>query len=265
VRDADLSDEEQKQFHAAKWMFEYDFYRQVSNFAHHYNRTQVEAMPETVACRKMFYLAEVKNLEGSPLPSLNIYLTPVQIPGAGDWERRKLSPLEAWRDLVLMKNKNFRRDTFIQEQTAEIQVRFMRLYNRAEDILNGRLAIVDSAVWALASPHTNVADTSLALWMTRQRLTRYGGRALKEKIGAAATLLPLAPKFTNDTFGPPVFLGPFEISDSEGVPLFSDQIFDQILDRMHLPPRRPRPTGPPPGMGPGRMPRTPGAPIPVDQ
>ncbi len=193
LREAELSPEEKEEYEAARWMFEYNAYRQVSNFAHQFVRATVEALPETVACRKMFYKAEKQNLEYNLAQALAEYRTPVELPaGSG----RKLSPLDAWRELVLLKNKDYRRDNFLQENTAEIQVHYILLFNKLD------------------------------------------GKKLKEDIGRAATLLPLVPKFTHDTFRAPVFEGPFDVADSEGVPLIDDRHIDTVLTRMRLPTRR---------------------------
>jgi hypothetical protein len=242
-----MSAEEREEYRAARWMFEYRFYRQVSNFPHHLIRTTVDANPETVACRKLFYQADKLNLDGFPERALELYRTPLKLPVwqnvtvpvrygeidpavvlAGSclppqhplapgfqvlnvvfllqerdflappvqFFRRPPNPLEAWREVVLLKNKDYRRDRFMQEQTAEIQVRYLILFNRFE------------------------------------------GKKLKEDIGRAATLLPLVPKLTHDTFRAPIFDGPFDVTDSEGVLLVDDSSTDTILDRMRLPSRR---------------------------
>jgi hypothetical protein len=129
-REEDMNREEREEFLAAKFMFEYDFYRRVSNFPHHYNRSMMEQREETVACRKLFYQAEQLDLAGSPQPALDLYRTPIEVPSVEGWRGRKLSPLDAWRELVLMKNKEFRRDSFAQEQSAEYELRYLRLHNR---------------------------------------------------------------------------------------------------------------------------------------
>jgi hypothetical protein len=190
LRADELSPEEKEEYEAAKWMHEYNAYRQVSNFAHQLVRCTVEATAEAVACRKLFYKAEKQNLEFNLARALDEYRTPVELPA---WSGRKLSPLDAWRELVLLKNKDYRRDSFLQENTAEIQVHYLLLLNRLD------------------------------------------GKKLKEEIGRAATLLPLVPKFTHDTFRAPIFDGPFDVADSEGVPLIDDRHIDMVLTRMRLP------------------------------
>jgi hypothetical protein len=204
LREDELPPEQKEELKEARWMFEYNFYRQVSNFPHHLVRTAVESNPETVACRKLFYKAERLNLDGFPERALEEYRNPKEVPA---WAGKKLSPLEAWRDLVLLKNREYRRDMFVQENAAEIQVRYLLLFNR------------------------------------------FDGKKWKEDIGKAAKFLPLVPKFTHDTFRPPIFQGPFDVADSEGMLLVNDGNIDTALDRMKLPSRRraPRPTsaGPP--------------------
>jgi hypothetical protein len=217
VREEELSPEEKRQYDAAKFLFEYDFYRRLTNFAHHYNRAFMESHPETVACRKMFYKAEQLNLAGSPTAALNVYQTAVDVPAWRDLagkraEREKvparnLNPLEAWRE-VLLGNKEFRRDPNTQELTAEYQIRYLLVYNR------------------------------------------FDGKKLKEDLGRMAAVLPLVPKFTQDMFRPPVFEGPFDIEDSEGYPLIEEHYKDITMDRLRFPRKRvtstPAKTPPPP-------------------
>jgi hypothetical protein len=212
LRDEELNARQRDELNAYKFMFEYGFYRTLSNFPHHYNRSFVESNPETVACRKLFDRAEQLTLAGSPTPALALYLTPMEAPA---WRGRKLSPLDAWRELVLLKNKEYRRDSYTQEQTAEYQIRFMLLYNR------------------------------------------FTGKRLKEDVGRMAPVLPLVPKFTHDTFRPPVFEGPFDRTDPEGHPLIPEMQMDLTLERMHLPRLRKREFTPPPGMRPGMRPGAP--------
>lgn len=136
LRPDQLSEEDRQGLEAAQWLFEYTFYRQVSNFAHHLNRCFVERLPETVACRKQFFLAD--RASDNPRRALEIYRRKQK---NAAWGGQELNPMEAWRDLVLKRNKEFRRDTMIQEQTAEVQIRYQRLENRFDgEELKARLA-----------------------------------------------------------------------------------------------------------------------------
>src|SRR5262249_31145177 len=44
-------------------------------------------------------------------------------------KERPPTPLEAWRDLVLPKNKEYRTDSSTQETSAEVQLRYLRAWN----------------------------------------------------------------------------------------------------------------------------------------
>jgi hypothetical protein len=203
LREDAMSPSEKEEYEAARFIFEYNFYRQVSNFHHHYIRCFVESNPETVAARKLLFKAERLNLSGSPDQALDVYQTAVEVPA---WRGRKLTPLEAWRDLVLLRNnKDFRRDSFTQEQSAEYQIRYLLVYNR----------------------HPT-------------------GQKLKKDIGQMATLLPLVPKVSYESFRPPIIGGPLDVTDPDGKPLIDEATLDLTIDRMYLPPRKPRAPAPDP-------------------
>jgi hypothetical protein len=235
LRTDNMTEQEKREYEAARFMYELQFYAQLTNFPHHHLRAVVEARRETVQCRKMFFLAERLKNDNKPELALAMYRTPISeeervMPGGkrakvavwGD-PQLKLSPLEAWRDLVLMKNKEYRRDNFNMEQTAEVQVRYLWLANRVE------------------------------------------GTAEKAKLARAAVLVPLVPRLVplkgarDDDFRAPITQGPFDVTDPEGLPLVEDRIWPAVLDRMGLPSaRRPLPMREPP-----EMPAQPGKPQPA--
>ena len=133
LAESQLTATQLRQYQAAKFMYEFEFYRTLTNFKHHSVRSTVEALPETVQCRKLFYKAEQANLDGSPHVALRIYGTPVEFDFASG-EKRKLDPLSAWRE-ILIQNKDFRRDGFIQEASAEIQTRYMLAWNKTTGVI----------------------------------------------------------------------------------------------------------------------------------
>jgi hypothetical protein len=100
-------------YDAAQFLFEYEFYRNVSNFDNHFNRSLVEAKPETVDGRKQFYTAERLRWDASVVPSLQKYA----------------AALPFWRDKVLLKNKAFRRNYFIEEESYDWEYRYLRLWH----------------------------------------------------------------------------------------------------------------------------------------
>jgi hypothetical protein len=122
--------EKKEEYDAAKYLAELAFYQHVSNFLHHYQVALVESQEETVTTRKLFFRAEDQlYLKGNKLAALRTYQKREALPA---WKGRTLNPLEAWLELVLLKNEKFRRDENVQEQTAEIQFRYMDLYNTLE-------------------------------------------------------------------------------------------------------------------------------------
>lgn len=222
LREDAMDAQERNEFEAAKFMFEYDFYRRVSNFPHHHTRTMVEAREETVACRKLLYQANQLETSGTPNPpqALATYRQPIEVASVEAWRGKQLTPLEAWRELVLKKNKDFRRDTFAQEQSAEYELRYLRLFTRSKD-----------------------------------------GQDLKLKVARAAKVLPLVPTFSLDENRLAIIDGPLSGVDEEGVPWIDLSSRDTVMDRLGIPSRRrqvadPVPTEPTtqPGMIPGERP-----------
>jgi hypothetical protein len=97
---------------AALFLLEYSAARQMSNFYMHYIRSQVEAHRDTVLARKGFYTAERLRMSGSPDRSLMVYK----------------ETLPKWRD-VLLKNKDYRSDDNIGEESYEWQWKYLKLFN----------------------------------------------------------------------------------------------------------------------------------------
>jgi hypothetical protein len=104
----------------------YDAYRTVTsrqtnlsmtNFNHHYQRARVEAEAETVTARKLFHEAEAKRLTADLIQARAIYEQP--------------EAMQAWKNKVLLApgHKEFRRDDEIQEQTYEVELKYLELVN----------------------------------------------------------------------------------------------------------------------------------------
>ncbi len=134
-----LPADEQPLYKAARFMYDYDFYRRLANFQSHYQRAIVEAEPETIAARKKLYEAETYRLRGSPGRALDAYK----------------EGIAAWRDQVLSvkqpdKHREYREDNFIQESTFEIQLKYLDLVNeqygrRLKQELTETLALIQEA------------------------------------------------------------------------------------------------------------------------
>jgi hypothetical protein len=206
LRADELDPDTRRQYEDYRFMADYRFYRQVSNFAHHYHRALVEATEAAVEARKLFYEAEMLNLAASPVQALERYEDP--------------RALRAWKEQVLLPNKEFRRDSFVQEQTAEIQWRYLQLWNREH---GRRLQDVLVAVAAVVAG----AEAS--------------GAPVQEVAALGARLLPAS---RPDLFPDPLIVGPFDGTDREGVPLIDAQVRQMVLSRLNLAINR-RPTPPP--------------------
>jgi hypothetical protein len=207
-----LDAQRREELHAAQFMFEYRFYRQVSNFDMHYQRALVESRPETVAIRKLFYRAEQLASAGSYSEALEVYTQPpkegadpVPFPNSTEF----LNPLEAWRKLVLLRpeHERYADHDETQQQAAEIQIAYLDL----DDLANG------------------------------------GPR--KTKLAKLAPYLPL-PLPTNraeleEVLPRPFVLGPFDVTGRDGEPLISKPNLDRVLERKGRLPR-PQPTSAPP-------------------
>jgi hypothetical protein len=180
-------------------------YRSVSNFMHHYYHSEVEARPETVEARKLFDEAEMFRRKGSPTRALDRY--------------EKALPM--WRDKVLLGkgSKNYRRDSFTQEQTLEIEWKYLDLVDELDARLRYQRAQLALAL--VPMPGAGAAPVGFAGW-----------------------LAPVIHKdWKSRLFVPP----PFDGVDDEGVPLISQETLNTVLQRHHLI----APKGPPPGMTPG--------------
>lgn len=212
LRRETLSPEAQAHLDAYQFMNEYERARTVSNFPHHYARALVEADKTAVKAHKLFFEAETLRLAASPIQALEKYESP--------------DALAAWRDKVLLKNREFRRDTFNEEEAFTLQMRYMALYNEQ----NGYPF------------HRQAATVSLV------PLAPGGGPA-----ALAAWLAPILPQRTS------LVKGPFDGVDEDGVVLIPDHVRDMVLDRHfpgHIRGSLPRgPAGPRPGSGPARGPR----------
>jgi hypothetical protein len=235
-RPEDMEPDDREGYEASRFVFEYNYSRNVSNFAHFFTRTRVEATEPAVKARKRFFDAETLRLAGSPPgPVLAMYDHPDALMG--------------WRDKVLLAkgNKDFRRDTFIQEHTFEVQHRYMKILMSANSVplirQFARLAALPAGP-AVAGP----TPAGLFGW------------------------LALPGPDNKPAWQSPLFGGPFDITDDEGVPLVSPNVRKLMMDRLYpefakkgpppapkmVPPPegRPTPGGPssrgPGGVGPGK-------------
>jgi hypothetical protein len=192
LREDELDPETREEYFAFIFLRDLAQYKTLCNFEVHYNRARVESKEETVKARKIFSEAlDAQRQRNDEQEALRKYLDP--------------DGMKAWRDKVLLSNKVFRGDSLIQEQTFEIQLRFVDLYSR----LNGR---------------TFKAQAARMLLMPLQNPP--GGGACP--LGLASWVPPLIEKDWNN----PLLGGPFDGTDDEGNPLISEQARRQVLQRL---------------------------------
>jgi len=192
LREENLDAQTRTEYFASQFVKWYDFYRHVSNFPHHYNRGFVEAKEETIQARKRFFEAEALRLKNSRIRALAKYEDP--------------KAMKAWRNKVLLPNKEFRRDSFIQEQTFEIQLKYIDLYRE----LSGRAFKEQAARMVLMSlqnpPGAGVCPLGLSAWV---------------------------PPLIDKTWDNPLLGGPFDGVDDEGQPLVDKISREQVMRRLY--------------------------------
>jgi hypothetical protein len=192
MREDAMDPKTRSEYFAAQFLTEYNSYRSITNFPSHYNRAYVESKEEAVKARKLFYEAEALRLKNSPTRALQKYEDP--------------NSLKAWREKILMENKDFRRDSFIQEQNLEIHMKYIDLY--AE--LSGN-AFKAQAARLVYLPMVNPAGAGVC---------------------PAAFAGWVAPMVRTD-WNNPLLGGPFEGVDDEGQPLVDEISRRQIVQRMY--------------------------------
>lgn len=217
LREEDLDAETREEFFAWKFLRQLNQYNRICNFPYHYNRAQVESRPETVQARKTFFEAlDAQRMRNDEAAALDKYLEPAGV--------------KAWRDKVLLSNKIFRRDSLIQEQTFEVQLRYIYLYAQ----LHGRIFKAQAARLLLMPflqlPCAGACPVGLANWV---------------------------PPLIEKNWDNPLLGGPFDGNDDEGQPLIGEQARQQVLQRLFpalfQAQAQAQPEGPPSGSAPPRQ------------
>jgi hypothetical protein len=143
-------------YKAYDMLYWYASNRHMTNFAHFYAKSAVEALEETVAARKAFYNAERLRLEGQFEQSLAAYR----------------QALKTWRD-ILKKHKEFAEDSNVQEDSYEFVLTYLKLLqdrraNRyrplwvMQDLLGQAALRPPGIVMLIPTPHLQKNDR---LWM----------------------------------------------------------------------------------------------------
>jgi hypothetical protein len=212
LREENLDAETAREYFDWQFMKWYKSYRTTSNFPHHYNRALVESKEETVLARKTFFDADALRLgkaNGDRL-ALRKYQEP--------------NSLKAWRDKVLLTNKAFRRDPFIQEQTFEIQLNYIDLYRR-----QGGVAFKAQSAGLVLMPMQvpfggGACPTGLTSLLASHRIWP-GGKSWEVDLDKSRRV-----DLDKDN---PLLGGPFDGTDDEGVPLIESHARDTVMRRKY--------------------------------
>lgn len=198
--------------------------RQMTNFDHFYFESQVEADSLTVATRKGFFEAERYLKMGSNPRALEIY---THAPGIKELQSFKVPrTVEAWKS-ILLAHREYRRDSFIQQDSFKFQRGYLRL------------AFGDFGEPALVLQHYLAQGTAQPpMLVTASPVRMYGVRNL--------ILLPVK--------------GPLDVKDDQGQDLYTMQAVAQVLSAEGppaggAPPQLAPPGLPPPGAPPEQTPR----------
>jgi hypothetical protein len=122
LRKEDLPESERDKiwewYNAARFMHAYETHTRITNILHHYHRASVEKDSKVVEARKLFYEADTKRIRASPDEALERYLRPEAIAAFV-------------KVLLRPEHKDVLNDSLIQEEMAEIELKYLDLLNEA--------------------------------------------------------------------------------------------------------------------------------------
>ncbi len=130
-------DKEYDEYKAALRVHWYDYYRTLTNFGHHIYLAEVEADKTTVQARKAFFEAERLRVEGNRMQAIQRF--------------EAEDALEAWRK-ILMRFQNFRNDEIVQEDSFELEMKYVNLLEDRYGHLYKNLSAVGDALGQGAAP-----------------------------------------------------------------------------------------------------------------
>lgn len=164
----------------------YDANRSMTNYPHFFYNSQVEMDPKCVRARKLFFQAEQLRRAGRRDQALEKY---------GE-------ALPMWRDIMLAQPE-FRKDSIIQEDSYEIEVKYLDLIRE----LRGRQVVQLMIVHDLLA-QAAVRPPGATLWLPPVNIAR----------GAP---LPVR--------------GPLDVTDPDGLPLILNDARERVRQRAALP------------------------------
>lgn len=170
---------------------DYDYNRRVTNFLHFLNQSEVERTREAAEARRCFYLAEQARRNGDRPEALRWYENDLAFGPPSSWA----NPLKGWKK-VFLDHPDFRSDSEVQQDTYEIQNKYLKLVDELRGPTVRRLLLIEDIL---------------------------GQAALR---GPGETFWRPPVHWMKDY--PLILNGPFDGVDKEGKPL----IFDYVVGRV---------------------------------
>src|SRR5262249_55922683 len=133
-----LPEPTRSRYRAARFIFEYELARRESNFPHHYLRARIERTDEASTARRLFFEADGLRLQNNNQRALKVYESPKALP--------------AWLNQVLLANPEFRKDTFVQEQSFEIEQSYLRTVDHMHGPKARRIVVTQASLLMGGSP-----------------------------------------------------------------------------------------------------------------
>src|SRR5262249_22777572 len=100
----------------------YESIRAMTNIAHFLNMAEVERLPATVQARKYFYQADRARRAGDRSRAVEVYENPAALGSPATWWKTPTG----WKKLLLA-HPNFKDDGEVQEETYDIQKKYLGL------------------------------------------------------------------------------------------------------------------------------------------
>lgn len=201
----DLPEEQRDLKDAYDFLYWHQHYRRLTNFAHHHNRASICKIPEGMRARRYFYEADQLRRVFHRQAAEKYDAPQKDLDGK--------SALQTWAE-ILKTNRDFSRDTLIQEEAYEIQLKYLGALRKARtDRLMSFLNLHEVALGRLTSQPAGVPGwTPLVL------------------LGRRDEVLPRLE-----------FVGPFDIKDDAGQPLISPEARETVNARRNIGPRQVQP------------------------
>lgn len=168
-------------------LFWYDQHRSMTNYPHFYFKTQVEMQPQAIQAHKAFHAADRLRKEAERDEALKKYMEGLPI----------------WRDLLL-KNREFRNDMVVQDDTFEIDQKFRDLLRERKDRQLKLASLYPEWIGG-----ATLTPLSFAGWLAHPYLLR-------------STAAPVG--------------SPLDVLADDGQPLITEETRTRMRDRAGLPP-----------------------------